>query len=275
MTHAQIGGQEGIRVAQRPHGDVLRGPGADARQGEQPGPRFVSVGARVEHQVAARQRLRESEQSAAARGGHRQLGGVDAGQGRGRGERARHGADRPRHRRSVVAHQPAGQRGGAGQRHLLAEHGSHRQLVGVDVAGHPPSGRLCGTAGREPGPHPAPRPPREGRNPGRGVTCSAGPRRRGRAGPRARVVPARARRPDAARPSRRREAAGGCAGRRPRPPPPPRARRGDRERRSAPRRRGEPGRAAAGPPRRCARRAPAAGRAGRPGWWRRSPARWR
>ena len=221
----------------------------------------------VEHDLAARQRLREPEQRAAARAGHRQPAGSTPARAAAEGNVC-DGAERPRSSGSRASRdQPAGQRGGAGQRHLLAEHRPHRQLVAVDVAGHPPSRAPLRRAGRAPGPRPAPRATACGSE-----SRSSSDRQRWTAAARSRRSSSQSRacdvpvgRPQLHRPGAVRQPRG-CAGRRPRRPPPPRARRGGRGRRSAPRRRGEPGRAAAGPARRCARRARAtAGRAGSPG----------
>ena len=82
-------------------------------------------------------------------------------------------------------HEPAGQRAGAGHRHLLAEDRPHRELEAVGGARHPPAGLLAHqrprAAGRPRGARP--RPP--GRRRGRAAGGSGRPRRPGRAGRRA------------------------------------------------------------------------------------------
>ena len=76
----------------------------------------------------------EAEQRAPPRAGHRQLLGVGLRERGGRREQVRDAAERALERLAVRGDQPAGERGGARQRDLLAEHGAHRQLVAVDVA---------------------------------------------------------------------------------------------------------------------------------------------
>ncbi len=50
MADTEVGGQEGVGVGEGPHGDVRRGPLADAGEREQPGAHLVTVGAGVEHE---------------------------------------------------------------------------------------------------------------------------------------------------------------------------------------------------------------------------------
>ncbi len=64
---------------------------------------------------------------------------VDGGQRGRRREQMGDGAERPRHRVSVLTHQPGGRGGGTGQRDLLAEHGAKRKLVTVGRAGYAPA----------------------------------------------------------------------------------------------------------------------------------------
>ena len=54
---AEVGGQEGVGVAQGPHGDVLGRPGADARECDEGAADLSRVGTRVEHEVTAGDRL--------------------------------------------------------------------------------------------------------------------------------------------------------------------------------------------------------------------------
>ena len=65
---------------------------------------------------------------------------VGVGERVGAGEGVGEGADRFGQRRARSGQQPGGERAGAGDRHLLAEHRAHRQLVGVGGGRDPASG---------------------------------------------------------------------------------------------------------------------------------------
>ena len=141
-------------------------------------------------------------------------------------------------------HQPRRGAGGAGERHLLPEHGADGQLVAVHVTGHPPARESRSRARRAWRRRRARPPPPPDRSPGPAARASAARPPPGRGGRSARSARAPAPRPRGARRCRRREAGAGCAGRRrPRSPPHP-ARRGGRGTPRAPRRRA--GRDAAG-----------------------------
>lgn len=60
MADAEIGGQEGIGIAEHPHGDVARGPGPDARQGDELTRRGGRVATGLEAKLAARHHLAQA-----------------------------------------------------------------------------------------------------------------------------------------------------------------------------------------------------------------------
>ena len=79
---------------------------------------------------------------------------VEGGQRRRVGEEVGQLAVGPRDRRAERGDQPAGDGAGAGHGDLLAEHGADRDLVAVDVAGHPQAGTR-GTSGPSTGSPPS------------------------------------------------------------------------------------------------------------------------
>ena len=132
------------------------------------------------------------------------VGGV--GEQVGERRRCRLGSGRP-----CSATSRAGDGAGAGDADLLAEHGADRELVAVDVAGHPQPRRRAGPAGRSPGRRRTRRRPPPGRSRRRAAGGPARRRRRCRAGRRARSVAGTKRsRP---RSVRRRARAGRCRAR--------------------------------------------------------------
>src|SRR5580692_2128765 len=79
VQHADVAGQERVRVGQRPHPDVGGGPRADAAQRQQLGAGPFPVGSGTERQVAARQCPRQPGQREAAGGRHRERGRIGGG----------------------------------------------------------------------------------------------------------------------------------------------------------------------------------------------------
>jgi hypothetical protein len=78
VADAEIGREPGVGIGERAHGDVLGGPGTDARQGEQ---RRAGVGAGFESQAIG-ECPRQGGDGPLARTGHRQRGrGRDDGLG--------------------------------------------------------------------------------------------------------------------------------------------------------------------------------------------------
>jgi hypothetical protein len=67
---AEIGGQEDIRVAERPQGHVLGGPRPDAGDLDQPGLGLGPVRAGIEHQPPVRDGGRERPQGPSPGGRH-------------------------------------------------------------------------------------------------------------------------------------------------------------------------------------------------------------
>ena len=66
VAHPEVGRQEDVGVAERPHRDVVGGPRPDAGQRQQRGPGLGAVGAAVEPDVAAVERRGQTDQRAAA-----------------------------------------------------------------------------------------------------------------------------------------------------------------------------------------------------------------
>ena len=150
VADADVGGQEDVGMAERAQRDVVGGPGADARDRQQSarrtssrsGPRSRAMSPEASAAAQARPAPgRARAASAAPRGrapARRRRVGEEVGQRRRRGS----GSGSPYSR-----DEPG--RGGAraGDADLLAEHGPHRELVAVDVTGHPQPRRRPRTSG--------------------------------------------------------------------------------------------------------------------------------
>ncbi len=137
----EVAGQPDVGVGEAAHGDQRGGPRPDAGDGEQPAAGLVAVGARVEHQRVARQRLGERVDGATPGAGQPHRGEVGVDQRLGAGEGVGQRADRLGQRRPGGGQQPRGERAGAGHRHLLAEDRAHRRLRRVRRRRHPAAGR--------------------------------------------------------------------------------------------------------------------------------------
>lgn len=59
-ANAQVAGQESVGIAQRAHGDVLAGPGADTGERKQQTTRVIARGAGIEDELATRERRHQS-----------------------------------------------------------------------------------------------------------------------------------------------------------------------------------------------------------------------
>ena len=94
VAHADVGGEEHVRVAERPHGHVAGGPGADARERLQRGDGVLPVAAGVERKVTGREPLARVDECPAPGPGHRQRRRVQPGEHRRRGEQVRDVGDR-------------------------------------------------------------------------------------------------------------------------------------------------------------------------------------
>ena len=159
---AEIAGQEGVGVAERPHRDRLDGPGTDPGQrGELlAGP--LPVGSDTEIDLAAGERARPGRSASAAA-----VAAAPAWPGRARpavptvGNR-REPTARVADGSPCAADQPAGVRAGRGRGHLLAEHRPHGELRTVDRARAPGGPGPWRPAVRAPGRRRADRRPRSG-----------------------------------------------------------------------------------------------------------------
>ena len=140
VADAEVTSDERIGIAERAHRDVRGGPRADPREGEQCPLRGGAVGARVERHAAIRERGGEAEQRCGPGTWHGKGRGVH-GRDRGRGREAvGEAAVRGWERLAERVHHAPGERAGARDRHLLAEHGADRELGTVDVAWDPDAG---------------------------------------------------------------------------------------------------------------------------------------
>ena len=102
----------------------------------------VSVGALVDDEGSVGERGREGAERSGARSGHGERSRIDVGN-RGRlGEAVGQSAVGSREWFSARAHDPRRVRLRAASRYLLSQHGSERELVGVDGAGNPTTRRL-------------------------------------------------------------------------------------------------------------------------------------
>ena len=138
-TEPEIAGRERIAFRERAHGDVVRRPGADPRDGGETRDGVVEPGRHVERQYALRngRRQRADRCGPGARQTDRRHVGVDERGGR-----------REEVREAVVvgdgraegADEAAGQRGRPAHGHLLAEDRADRQLESVPGARDTQSG---------------------------------------------------------------------------------------------------------------------------------------
>ena len=80
LQETQIRGREGVGLTQGPHGDVLRRPRTDTRQGRQPVHGLRQAGGRIENQLAVPHRPGQSPDGRRPRAGNPHPGQVGAGQ---------------------------------------------------------------------------------------------------------------------------------------------------------------------------------------------------
>ncbi len=136
----EVGRREGVGVAERAHRDVVCRPLPHAGQRDQRDARRVGVGGGPELEPVRARGGQRGDGATAGRGGQADLDEVVAHErGRAR-EGVRQRAVRLGQRLAVRPHQPAGQRGGAAHRHLLAEDRAHRDLEAVPGAGDAQAG---------------------------------------------------------------------------------------------------------------------------------------
>ncbi len=107
----------------------------------------VAAGAQVD--LAGRQRSGQGGERRAPRGRQGERGGINGGQRRSAGKQPGQAARRVRHRLAMGGGQPACVGPGRRHRHLLAEHGPHRELRGVDRPRHPAAWRLADQRGQD------------------------------------------------------------------------------------------------------------------------------
>ena len=72
--HRDIGGEEGIALAEGAHGDVLRGPFADAREVAQAGHGFREIASRIEQMGIGTGGRCEADQRRGTSAGHADIG---------------------------------------------------------------------------------------------------------------------------------------------------------------------------------------------------------
>ena len=136
MQHTQITDGKGVRIPKSAHRDDLRGPRPHPRQCEQLAAGFTPVDSGIESQITAGQSGHHGPQRRSARPRHGQVDRVDVGQlPDGREEMGQRSGGICQ-RRPVRLHQPAGMHPGSGERHLLAQHRTHREFLGVDGSGN-------------------------------------------------------------------------------------------------------------------------------------------
>ena len=178
VADADVGRQEDVGVAERAQRDVVGRPRPDAgqrraapgvrRRGRGRGPGRASPEASAAHSaISARPRARgigRSSGSSAARVAASGKRWVSPSTGCATG-------------RPCAATSRAGDRARAGDADLLAEHRADRDLVPVDVTGHPQPRPLPGPAGRSPGRRRTRRRPRPGRSRRRAAGAPARSRR--------------------------------------------------------------------------------------------------
>ena len=191
---AEVGGHEGIGVAQCPHGDVFRRPRSDARERHQGAPELGRVGPGVDHDVPVGDGPGQGHDGAAPAGRHGEGARIALGQrderGRG-GEEVGHRAERGGEELAGGEHQPSGHRPRAGDGDLLPDDGAHGELEAVGRAGDAAS-RIAPHHGADERVVDA-RPPkwRRDRHRGRAAVGSVRPRSAGRADPTGRARPPR------------------------------------------------------------------------------------
>jgi hypothetical protein len=140
---AEVGGHEGVGIAQRPHGDVLRRPRSDARERHQGASELGRVRPGVDHDLPAVDGLGQGHHGAPPAGRHGERTRVALGQRdecSRAGEEVGHRAERGGQEVAGGEHQPSGHRARAGDGHLLPDDGAHRQLEAVGRAGDAASG---------------------------------------------------------------------------------------------------------------------------------------
>jgi kynureninase len=135
----QVGGWEGIRIAERAQRDVVDGPRPDARQREQLASHLVAVRERVERDVAVRHGLCQRAKRALSGTREPDRGELGAGDSFRSRECVRERAASSFERFAALFDEPARERSCGSHGHLLAEHGAHRELETIDGPGHPQS----------------------------------------------------------------------------------------------------------------------------------------
>ena len=136
-----VAGQERIALAQRAHGDVLRGPFADPRQGPQARHRLVEIASRIEQAGIGEHGRGQARQGGGARPGHAERGdAVDVEAfGARKGVRQPVRPDAAGDALAEGGDQLGGKAPGGGYGDLLAEDRAHRDLEPIPGARHPKS----------------------------------------------------------------------------------------------------------------------------------------
>ncbi len=133
VADAEVGGGEGIAIAEA-HADVGHGPRPDAAER----PERVRL-----DRHAVGHRPREPDQGLRPRTGHRKGCAWNSGQRFGGRKAPFDVAGGSGQQFAVRGRQPAGDGAGRGDAHLLADHGSHRDLERVGGARHADPGPRC------------------------------------------------------------------------------------------------------------------------------------
>src|SRR3989441_1119417 len=132
----QVGRREGVGLAEGAHRDVVRRPRADAEHGGEARDRVLEPARGVEHELSARHGAGKPADGRGPATREADRGEVRVGERLGPREEMREAVLRPVVRSTEGAYETPGERGRAAYRHLLAEHGAHRQLEGVPRPGH-------------------------------------------------------------------------------------------------------------------------------------------
>ena len=140
-----IGGRESVGLAQAAHGDVLRGPFADPRQGAQAHDRCLEIPPRVEQERVDGGRLRKPGDRRGAGARHAEARDVGPRQPFGAREDVRQAMCRAivvgaRERLAEGLHQLPGEPRRRADGDLLPEDGTHGDLEPVEGAGNPKAG---------------------------------------------------------------------------------------------------------------------------------------
>ena len=136
MPHAEVGSQEHVGIAEAAHRDVRRRPRPDPRRSSKCGRRRVALGAGVDARPRRSRRSRDGSRARLDRGARaspqrvqRRVGDVG-----GFGNRWVRPPSGTASGVAVRGDEAAREGACRGERHLLAEHGPHRELEAVDRA---------------------------------------------------------------------------------------------------------------------------------------------